>query len=171
LGGRVPTVTLVVMGVSGSGKTTIAIAVAKRLGWVFAEGDEFHPAANVEKMRAGHPLTDDDRWPWLDALADWIDAREQAGDNAVLTCSALKRSYREVLERGHPSVRFVHVTASLETIRRRLQRRRGHYMPAALLDSQLATLEPLQPDEPGLTITGDGEPGDVVDDLIARLDG
>jgi gluconokinase len=171
LGGRVPTVTLVVMGVSGSGKTTIAIAVAKRLGWVFAEGDDFHPAANVEKMRAGHPLTDDDRWPWLEALADWIGAREQAGDNAVLTCSALKRSYREVLERGHPSVRFVHVTASPETIRRRLQRRRGHYMPAALLDSQLATLEPLQPDEPGLTITGDGEPGDVVDDLVARLDG
>ena len=165
------TTTLVVMGVSGSGKTTIAQLLAERLGWVFAEGDDFHPVANVEKMRAGQPLTDDDRWPWLQALADWIGAREADGDNAVLTCSALKRSYRDVLSHGHPSVRFVHVTVSRATLKARLEHRRGHYMPASLLDSQLATLEPLQPDEPGVTVPGDGTPDDVVADVVARLDG
>ena len=164
------TTTLVVMGVSGSGKTTVATGLAKRLGWVFAEGDDFHPAANVAKMHAGIPLTDEDRWPWLSKLAEWIGEREAADENAVLTCSALKRSYRDVLDEGHPSVRFVHITASTETIRRRLQNRRGHYMPASLLDSQLATLEPLQPDEPGLTLAGDGEPADVIDAVVARLD-
>ena len=164
------TVTLVVMGVSGSGKTTVASGVAERLGWVFAEGDDFHPAANVEKMRPGQPLTDDDRWPWLHVIADWIGAREAAGDSAVLTCSALKRAYRTVLADGHPSVCFVHVTAAPDTIRERLEHRRGHYMPASLLGSQLATLEPLQPDEPGITLPGDGEPDAVVDALIARLD-
>ena len=120
-------------------------------------------------MRSGHPLTDEDRWPWLHALADWISAREAAGENAVLTCSALKRVYRDVLDQGHPSVRFVHVTASVETLRRRLEQRRGHYMPASLLDSQLATLEPLQPDEPGFTLPGDADPAQVVTDLVARL--
>ncbi|MDT7548704.1 MAG: gluconokinase [Actinomycetota bacterium] len=166
-----PTVTLVVMGVSGSGKTTVAQRVAQRLGWVFAEGDDFHSPANVAKMRAGHPLTDEDRWPWLRTLADWIGAREAAAEDAVLTCSALKRAYRDVLADGHPSVRFVHVTASDDTIRRRLEHRRGHYMPASLLTSQLAALEPLQPDEPGLTLPGDGDPDDVVSDLVARLEG
>jgi gluconokinase len=165
------TTTLVVMGVSGSGKTTVATGLAKRLGWVFAEGDHFHSAANVAKMHAGIPLTDEDRWPWLASLADWIGEREAAGENAVLTCSALKRAYRDLLAHGHPSVRFVHITASAETIRHRLQARRGHYMPASLLDSQLAALEPLQPDEPGLTLSGDGEPDDVIDALVARLDG
>ena len=164
------TTTLVVMGVSGSGKTTVATGVAERLGWVFAEGDDFHPHSNVEKMRAGVALTDDDRWPWLASLAGWIGEREAAGQNAVLTCSALKRTYRDVLAAGHPSVRFVHVTASAETIRHRLENRRGHYMPASLLASQLDTLEPLQVDEPGLTLPGDGEPSDVVKALIARLD-
>lgn len=157
------------MGVSGSGKTTVAAGVAQRLGWVFAEGDDFHPPANVEKMRAGHPLTDEDRRPWLLALADWIDVREAAGENAVLTCSALKRSYRDLLASGHPSVRFVHLTASAEAIRRRLDRRRGHFMPATLLDSQLAALEPLQPDEPGMTLLSDGGPDEVVDALTGRL--
>src|SRR3954466_11975843 len=128
------------MGVSGSGKTHVATGLAKRLGWVFAEGDDFHPAANVEKMRAGIPLTDDDRWPWLATLAEWIGEQEAAGQDAVLTCSALKRVYRGVLADGHPSVGFVHITASAETIRRRLESRRGHYMPASLLDSQLASL-------------------------------
>ena len=164
------TTTLVVMGVSGSGKTTVATGVAERLGWVFAEGDDFHPHANVEKMRAGVALTDSDRWPWLASLAGWIGEREAAGQNAVLTCSALKRTYRDVLAAGHPSVRFVHVTASAETIRHRLENRRGHYMPASLLASQLDTLEPLQVDEPGLTLPGDGEPADVVDAVVARLD-
>jgi gluconokinase len=159
------------MGVSGSGKTTVAVGVAKRLGWTFAEGDDFHSPANIAKMSAGQPLTDEDRWPWLDRLATWIGEREAAGDNAVLTCSALKRSYRDRLADNHPSVRFVHVTASRETIRRRLERRRGHYMPASLLDSQLAALEPLQPGEPGFALPGDGEPDQVIDDLVQRLDG
>jgi gluconokinase len=163
------TTTLVVMGVSGSGKTTVAKQVAAQLGWTFAEGDDFHPAANVAKMHAGIPLTDDDRWPWLRSLADWIGAREAAGDNAVLTCSALKRSYRDLLDDGHPSVLFVHVTASADTLRRRLEQRRGHYMPASLLDSQLAALEPLQPDEPGITLPGDDKPEDVVRDVISHL--
>jgi gluconokinase len=165
------TTTLVVMGVSGSGKTTVATRLAQRLRWVFAEGDDFHPAANVDKMRNGIPLTDQDRWPWLASLADWIGGREAAGQNAVLTCSALKRAYRDVLTDGHPSVRFVHVTATAETIRRRLEQRRGHYMPASLLDSQLATLEPLNPDEPAMTVAGDAEPHEVVDAVLARLDG
>jgi gluconokinase len=138
---------------------------------VFAEGDDFHPAASVAKMAAGVPLTDEDRWPWLHALAGWIGAREAAGEDAVLTCSALKRTYRDLLRAGHPSVRFVHVTASPETVRRRLEARRGHYMPASLLDSQLAALEPLQPDEPGIVLPGDGEPGEVVEALAGRLDG
>ena len=163
--------TLVVMGVSGSGKTTVAEGVARRLGWTFAEGDDFHPPANVEKMRAGQPLTDDDRRPWLALLAEWIGARERAEENAVLTCSALKRAYRDVLSAGHPSVRFVHVTAAADTIRHRLERRRGHYMPASLLDSQLAVLEPLQLDEPGITLPGDGTPDEVIEALAARLDG
>src|SRR3954451_20787557 len=105
---------IVVMGGSGAGKTTVGQGIARALGWLFAEGDDFHPAANVAKMHAGHPLTDEDRWPWLQKLADWIGEREAAGDNAVLTCSALKRSYRERLEHGHPSVRFVDVSVSPE---------------------------------------------------------
>lgn len=163
------TTTLVVMGVSGSGKTTVARGVADRLGWVFAEGDEFHPAANVEKMRAGEPLTDDDRRPWLRSLADWIAAREAAEQNAVLTCSALKRAYRDLLSSGHPSVQFLHITAPPAELRRRLAARRGHYMPASLLDSQLATLEPLQPDEPGLTVPGEGDPDGIIDAVAERL--
>jgi gluconokinase len=166
----VPTVTLVVMGVSGSGKTTIAVHAAQLLGWVYAEGDDFHPTVNVEKMQAGRPLTDEDRWPWLHALAGWIGLREAAHEDAVLTCSALKRAYRDVLAEGHPSVRFVHVTASEQTTRQRLEHRRGHYMPASLLGSQLAALEPLQPDEPGFTLPGDGPAAAVVERLVALLD-
>jgi gluconokinase len=163
------TTTVVVMGVSGTGKTTVAEHLVTKLGWPFAEGDTFHPAANVEKMRHGIPLDDDDRWPWLQSLADWIGAREAAGENAVVTCSALKRSYREVLRAGHPSVWFAHVATSPEALRVRLTRRVGHYMPPSLLDSQLATLEPLEPDEPGLTITGEGRPDDVAEQVLAAL--
>ena len=163
--------TLVVMGVSGSGKTTVATGVAERLGWVFAEGDDFHPPANVDKMRRGVALTDEDREPWLRSLAEWIGEREAAGDDAVLTCSALKRTYRDRLADGHPSVRFVHVATSPEVIRDRLERRRDHFMPAALLGSQLSTLETLHPDEPGWTVSGDGEPADVVSAVIVRLAG
>jgi gluconokinase len=169
--GEIPgTTTIVVMGVSGSGKSTVAAGLVERLGWEFAEGDEFHPPANVEKMRAGHPLDDEDRWPWLRTLADWIGQHERAGRSVVVTCSALKRSYRDLLCDGHPSVWFAQVTADAELIRERLQHRSGHYMPASLLDSQLATLEPLQDDEPGARISGAGAPDDVVDSLLTTLD-
>ena len=165
------TTTAVVMGVSGSGKTTVARAVADRQGWRFAEGDDFHPPANVAKMAAGHPLDDGDRDPWLAALADWIGARERAGESSVLTCSALKRAYRDRLRAGHPSVLFLHVDVPVEVLRERLARRRGHYMPASLLDSQLATLEPLAPDEPGARVDGTGDPDQVVDAVLDRLPG
>jgi gluconokinase len=163
------TTTLVVMGVSGSGKTTVARGVASELGWPFAEGDDFHPPANVEKMRAGHPLDDDDRRPWLLTLAEWIGAREAAGESAVLTCSALKRRYRDLLAGGHPSVVFAHVAVDPEVLRARLAARRGHYMPASLLGSQLAALEPLQPDERGVTVPGDAEPAVVVAEVVRLI--
>ena len=154
-----------VTGVSGSGKTTLGRALADRLGWRFAEGDDAHPAANVAKMAAGHPLDDADREPWLAALAAWIGDQERSGTDAVQTCSALRRSYRDRLRAGHPSVRFVQVMVDEAVLRERLRTRRGHYMPASLLDSQLATLEPLAPDEPGLVLAGDGSAEDVLDRL------
>jgi gluconokinase len=157
------------MGVSGSGKSTVAAGLAERLGWEFAEGDDFHPAENVAKMRAGIPLDDEDRWPWLRAVADWIGERERAGRSVVVTCSALRRSYRDVLRDGHPSVWFAHVSVDPDLLRDRLGRRTGHYMPASLLDSQLATLEPLAEDEPGMRVSGDGPPDAVVADLAGRV--
>jgi gluconokinase len=157
------------MGVSGSGKSTVADGLVKRLGWEFAEGDDFHPQANVEKMRAGHPLDDDDRWPWLRRLADWVGEHEQAGSSVVVTCSALKRTYRDLLRDGHPSVWFAHVTADAALIRERMERRSGHYMPVSLLDSQLALLEPLGDDEPGASISGAGTPEVVVEHLLTAL--
>ena len=163
------TTSIVVMGISGSGKSTVADSLVRRLGWPFAEGDEFHPPENVAKMSAGTPLDDDDRWPWLRRLADWIGEHERSGDSVVVTCSALKRTYRDLLRDGHPSVWFAHVTADAQLIRDRLQDRSGHYMPASLLDSQLAILEPLQDDEPGAAISGAGAPEDVVDHLLTAL--
>jgi gluconokinase len=163
------TTTLVVMGVSGSGKSTVATELVARLGWAFAEGDDFHPPENVAKMAAGHPLDDEDRWPWLRTLADWIGEHEAAGRSVIVTCSALKRSYRDLLRDGHPSVWFAHVTVDAGTLRSRLEHRTGHYMPASLLDSQLATLEPLRDDEPGAAISGADPAADVVTHLLAVL--
>jgi gluconokinase len=163
------TSSIVVMGVSGSGKSTVADGLAERLGWAFAEGDDFHPPENVEKMRSGQPLDDEDRWPWLRSLADWIGEHERTGESVVVTCSALKRAYRDVLCDGHPSVWFAHVTADAALIRERMEHRTGHYMPVSLLDSQLALLEPLEDDEPGASISGAGEPDAVVDELLATL--
>jgi gluconokinase len=160
---------VVVMGVSGSGKTTVAVELARRLGWEFAEGDDHHPAANVEKMRAGTPLDDADRKPWLRALAAWIADRERAGTSCVLTCSALKRSYRDLLRQGNDSVFFAHVAVPEQVLIERVTARAGHYMPPSLLTSQLATLEPLRDDEPGITVPGTGEPDDVVDAIVAAL--
>lgn len=146
---------VIVMGVSGSGKTSLAKALAVQMGWTFAEGDAFHPAANVEKMAAGHPLTDEDRWPWLQSIHDWIRGEVDAGRSAVVTCSALRRVYRDLLRGDLPQVRFLHPVASFETIDARLQARTGHYMPASLLQSQFDTLEDLQDDEPGVVVSAE----------------
>jgi gluconokinase len=132
---------VVLMGVTGSGKTTLGQLLADQLGWTFVEGDTFHPEANVQKMRRGEPLTDADRAPWLRALRARIDELAAAGHSAVVACSALKQAYRDELADGRPEVVFVHLTAPAAVIRDRLDHRRGHYMPPALLASQLATLE------------------------------
>jgi gluconokinase len=160
---------IVVMGVSGSGKTTVATRLAERLGWEFGEGDDHHPPANVEKMRSGVPLDDDDRTPWLLDLAAWIHEREAAGRGCVLTCSALKRSYRDLLRTGNDDVWFAHVDVPEEVLAERLGSRQGHYMPASLLRSQLDTLQPLQPDEPGLTVPGTGDADEVVASILSAL--
>ena len=160
---------VIVMGVSGSGKTTLAKGISTVMGWEFAEGDAFHSEANVEKMRSGQALTDDDRWPWLEAIGSWISAKEAAGESAVVTCSALRRAYRDVLRRDRPHVRFLHVTAPAELIRDRMEHRPGHYMPASLLPSQIATLEPLDDDEPGISVTNEGTAAQVLDRALTAL--
>jgi gluconokinase len=161
--------TIVVMGVSGSGKSTVAAELVARTGWAFVEGDSLHPAANVEKMSHGHPLTDEDRWPWLQAIADWIGERERAGENAVVTCSALRRAYRDLLRDHHPSVYFAYISVPEAVLSERLEHRKGHYMPPSLLSSQLATLEPLEPDEPGCTVFAESSPGAVAERILAEL--
>lgn len=160
---------IIVMGVSGGGKTTVAVGIAQAMGWEFSEGDDFHPPANVQKMASGHPLTDEDRWPWLRAIGEWIDERERAGTSAVITCSALRRVYRDLLREGRPGVRFCHVEADAELIAERLSRRQGHYMPPSLLPSQLATLEPLEPDEPGVVVSAKDTPEQVVQAALHAL--
>jgi gluconokinase len=160
---------VVVMGVSGSGKTTLGEAIAARLHWRFQEGDDLHPQANVEKMSRGEPLTDEDRWPWLDAIGQWLDQRAGAGESAVLTCSALRRPYRERLRDGRPGVLFCHVVADEATLRDRMEQRQGHYMPASLLSSQLAALEPLGDDEPGVVVSAEGDPAQVLAEALRAL--
>lgn len=160
---------VVVMGVSGSGKTTIAERLAARLGLPFADADAFHPPANKAKMRAGTALDDDDRRPWLAAIAAWLDARAQAGGHGVVTCSALKRVYRDRLRQAQGRVRFVHLTATSDVLAQRMGGRSGHFMPQSLLASQLATLEPLAPDEDGVTIATDVPIDEVVERALAAL--
>ncbi len=156
-------------GVSGSGKSTIGSLLAQRLQWVFEDGDALHPAANIAKMRAGIPLTDEDRWPWLQALGAWMDGRLAAGQSAVAACSALRRSYRDLLRQGRPAVRLVFLTASREVLAARLAARHGHFFRASLLDSQLAALEPPTPDEGVLTVTVTAPPGEVVTQIVSGL--
>ncbi|HVX44888.1 MAG TPA: gluconokinase [Mycobacteriales bacterium] len=160
---------VIVMGVSGSGKTTVGAPMAEQLGWDFAEGDSFHPPENVAKMSSGTPLTDADRWPWLAKLAEWIDEHLAAGESGVVTCSALKRSYRDVLRKGHESeVFFLHLHGTREQLQERLEGRRGHFMPPGLLSSQLADLEPLGPDERGMTLDVGGPVTETVRLAIER---
>jgi gluconokinase len=161
---------IVVMGVSGSGKTTVAEALARHLRCDFAEGDAFHPAENVAKMRAGIALDDLDREPWLDAIAAWIAQARDSGKRCVVACSALKRAYRRRLAAGHDDVRFVYLRGDYDLIASRLAQRRGHYMPLALLRSQFDALEEPGREENPLVVPIDGPPGKVVAAITAMLD-
>ncbi|OIJ92492.1 gluconate kinase [Streptomyces colonosanans] len=158
---------VVVMGVAGTGKTTIGPLLATRLGVPYAEGDDFHPAANIAKMSAGVPLTDEDRWPWLDAIGAW--AHEQAGLGGVVSSSALKRAYRDRLRAAAPGVVFVHLTGDRALIEDRMAHRQGHFMPTALLDSQFATLQPLEPDEAGVVVDVSGSPEEITARAVNAL--
>jgi gluconokinase len=158
---------LVIMGVSGSGKSTIAAALVERLGWPFEEGDALHPAANVAKMAAGVPLADADRAPWLAAVAAWINARQVAGEPGIITCSALRRRYRDAL-RGSGVV-FVYLRGPKELIKERVVERKGHFMPASLVDSQVEALEPPEPDEHSITVDARAGVAAEVEEIIDRL--
>jgi gluconokinase len=160
---------LIVMGVSGSGKSTIAAALASQLSWTYEDGDRFHPASNVAKMKSGHPLTDEDRWPWLKAIADEIERVCKAGGHVVIACSALKRSYRNVLMRGRNDVRIVFLDGSQALIADRLAQRKGHFMPPGLLDSQFKTLEPPQADEHPVAASIDAPVDTIVNNIVAQL--
>jgi gluconokinase len=160
---------VVMMGVSGSGKTTAAVMLAAREGWQMLEGDSLHPPANVEKMRHGIPLTDEDRWPWLQAIAAEIDRWRAAGISGVVACSALKRSYRDLLIDGRPDVVLVYLQGSHELIANRLAARMGHYMPATLLDSQCATLEEPGPDEHPIVVSVAYPTEEIVAQVIQGL--
>ncbi len=164
-----PPTAVVVMGVSGSGKTTVAHGLVDRLGWRFVEGDDLHPPANVAKMESGQPLDDDDRAPWLEAVRDWMHEESAAGHDAVVTCSALKRAYRDVLRSSGARVTFLHLTAGREVLTERMGARSGHFMPTSLLDSQLATLEPLGDDEAGAQVSIEQTPEEIVDDAVRAL--
>jgi gluconokinase len=162
-------VVVVVMGVSGSGKTTVGKLLAERLGWAFEEGDSLHPLANVRKMASGIPLTDDDRWPWLARVADWVDGQLDSGQDAVIACSALKRSYRTLINRRGSGVEFVYLAVSRSQLEERVSNRPDHFMPASLLESQLAALEvPLDP-EPAIREEADADATLVVDRLLRDL--
>lgn len=157
------------MGVSGSGKSTIADHLARRLGWAYEDGDRFHPASNVTKMSAGHPLTDEDRRPWLQAIAGEIDRLAVTGERAVIACSALKRAYRDILVHGREDVRIVFLDGTQDLIAARLAARKGHFMPAGLLASQFATLERPGADERPIVVSIDAPVEAIVDDIVSQL--
>ncbi len=169
MGAEIPRA-LVVMGVSGSGKSTIAERLAARINWRYVDGDRFHPPANVAKMSAGHPLTDEDRWPWLRAIADEIDRLSAAGQRGVVACSALKRAYRDILVHDRDDVRIVFLNGTQDLIAKRLAARKGHFMPPGLLESQFKTLEPPQPDEQPITVSIDSSIEAIINDIIRQLE-
>ena len=156
------------MGVSGTGKTTVAEALVEQLGWPFAEGDDFHPESNLAKMRSGRPLTDEDRLPWLETLAAWTADQHAKGRSTVLTCSALRRAARDVLRSGADGTLFCHLTGDKHELLGRMQGRE-HFFPPELLESQLDTLEPLQPDEDGFAVDSGAPVADLVEDVLDQL--
>jgi gluconokinase len=160
---------LILMGVSGSGKTTIGERLAARMSWRYEDADTFHPASNVAKMSAGQPLTDRDRWPWLKAIAAEIDRACTAGERVVIGCSALRRVYRDVLVHGRDDVRFIYLDGTQAMIADRLGQRKGHFMPPGLLASQFQTLEPPTPDERAVTVSIDAQVEVIVDRIISQL--
>jgi carbohydrate kinase (thermoresistant glucokinase family) len=160
---------IIVMGVSGSGKSTVAAALAERLGFDYEDGDDYHSQANIDKMHAGTPLTDDDRWPWLRAIAGAIAAKIDNGRNVVVACSALKRIYRDILVRGRDDVRIVYLKGSRELTAERLKDRRGHFINPSLLDSQFDTLEEPAFDEPAVTVEADRPVAAIVRDIVDKL--
>ena len=160
---------MVLMGVSGSGKSTIGAALSERLGWSFRDADSFHPPANIAKMSSGVPLNDDDRWPWLRAIAAEIDRVCQAGEHAVIACSALKRAYRDILVHGRKDVRIVFLDGSQQLIASRLAKRTGHFMPPDLLPSQFRTLERPTVDENPVTVSIDAPVDKIIDDIVRKL--
>lgn len=158
---------IVVMGVSGSGKTTVGTALAERLGVDYAEADTFHPKANIDKMSSGHPLNDEDRRPWLEAIAAWISDHQSSG--GVVTSSALKFRYRDIL-RGGGNVWFLHLHGDRDLLADRMKTRSGHFMPVSLLDSQLADLEPLRPEEHGLVADIAKKPEEIVETALSAFE-
>jgi gluconokinase len=160
---------VIAMGVSGSGKTTVAAGIARQTGWILLEGDSFHPPANIAKMKAGIPLTDEDRWPWLQAIAAKEDALQAAGQSAVVACSALRRAYRDILIGRRPDAVLVYLRGSKALIEERMRARKGHFMPPALLDSQFATLEAPNPDENPIIVDIDGPPEETIAAAVAKL--
>ncbi len=157
---------IVVMGVSGSGKTTIGQLLGQRLGLEYRDGDDLHPQENIDKMAQGTPLNDDDRWPWLRLIGQWLVDHPEGG---IIGCSALKRSYRDLIRESDPEVVFVHVHGSPELLAKRMEERPGHFMPPSLLQSQLDTLEPLGTDEKGRVFDIAQTPDELVDEVVAYL--
>lgn len=162
---------LLIMGVAGAGKSTYGDSLAAEFGWPFRDADSFHPDANITKMKSGTPLTDDDRWPWLDAIAKWIDDHRSNGTHGIVTCSALKRIYRQRLMTGRPDVRLVYLKGDKSLIAKRMAARTDHFMPTALLDSQFATLEEPEGDEWPIIVEIDASPRRVKERILAELAG
>jgi len=160
---------VIVAGVSGSGKTTVGQTLAQRLGYSYAEADAFHPPENIAKMASGTPLNDDDRAPWLQRIADYADEHIAKSESAVVTCSALKRRYRDFLRRGRPALHIVYLDGDRATIAARLNERKGHFFPERLLDSQFRDLEPPQPDEGIVSVPIEGTPDDIASSIVSTL--